>query len=218
METLANPYSALLLLGSVMALPFIVVASTSFVKIATVLLILRSALGIQQAPPNMALYAVALALSVFIMAPVGDAMLKEAARLEQLGAFNSIQTFLELGGSLFAPIGEFLAKHSRPEMTQLFTNRATILWPEEFRVSIGPNNILIQVPAFLLSELSLAFQIAILVYLPFVVIDLVVANVLTALGMMMVSPTLVSIPFKLLLFVLIDGWYRLLDGLVLSYV
>jgi len=218
METLANPYSSLLLLGSALALPFVVVASTSFIKIATVLLVLRSALGIQQAPPNMALYAVALALSVFIMAPVGDAMLKEAARLEQLGAFNSVQTFLELGGALFAPISEFLAKHSRPEMTELFSSRATILWPEEFRVSIGPNNILIQAPSFLLSELSLAFQIAILIYLPFVVIDLVVANVLTALGMMMVSPTLVSIPFKLLLFVLIDGWYRLLDGLVLSYV
>ncbi|KMW56381.1 Flagellar biosynthesis protein FliP [Candidatus Rhodobacter oscarellae] len=200
-----------------MALPFAVVAMTSFIKIAIVLLVIRNALGIQQAPPNMALYTVALVLSVFIMAPMGDAILGSAAALEQDGGFQSLTSFIERGGVLLEPLASFLNHNTDVGTADLFRSRATTLWPEDFRNQLSEDSLLIMVPSFLLSELTNAFEISVLIYLPFAVVDLVVANILTAMGMMMVSPAMISMPFKLLLFVLVDGWYRLLDGLVLSY-
>lgn len=217
MENLTGPYASLLVIAAVLAIPFFVVSTTSFIKIAVVLLIVRNALGIQQAPPNMAIYAVAIVLSVFVMAPVGDGMLQAAAELEDIGAFGSIEQFLSNSGRLFVPLTEFLKDNTSPGTTQIFADRATMAWPEDFRARVEEDSALILVPAFLLSELTSAFKMGILIYLPFVIVDLVVANVLTALGMMMVSPTMISVPFKLLLFVAIDGWFRLMDSLILSY-
>ena len=166
----------------------------------------------------MALYTIAFVLSVFIMAPVANETMELANGLEAEGVFDSLRGFLDRGGAMFEPIRAFMFHNTEPQTLQAFSARAQDMWPESFVEKISlDSNFLVVVPAFVISELTLAFEAGILVYLPFIIVDLVVANVLTALGMMMVSPAMISLPFKLLLFVLIDGWFRLSDGLILSY-
>lgn len=218
MEAIQDPYSSLILLSIVLILPLLVVSTTSFIKISVVLFIVRGALGVQQAPPNMALYAIAVVLSVFVMAPVGNDILNEASLLDTKGSFESLEMFMADGQSLFDPLTAFMRINTDQHIIETFTTRAENFWPKEFLRNISTdNNLLILIPAFLVSELAVAFKIGILLSLPFIVVDLVVANVLTALGMMMVSPMMISLPFKLLLFITVNGWLRLTDGLILSY-
>jgi len=115
------------------------------------------------------------------------------------------------------PYREFLLKHSSPDERAFFTETARELWADEHHDQISEDNLFILLPSFMVGELTIAFEIGFLLYLPFVVIDLVVSNILLAMGMMMLSPTTISLPFKLLLFVFLDGWSRLVHGLVLSY-
>lgn len=213
LETL--PSTLFVALMALSMVPFFVIMTTAFVKLAVVMLLLRNALGVQGIPPNMALYGMASILTVYIMAPVG----REAYEV----VINSGITFenmesVALGFQAVAePFRQFLMKHADETEIVFFLDTAEILWPKEQFEVVDKNSMLILIPAFSISELSKAFEVGFLLYLPFVVIDLIVSNILLAMGMMMVSPTTVSLPFKLLLFVLVDGWARLLHGLVLTY-
>ena len=195
--------------------PFIAVMTTSFVKLVVVLSLVRNALGVQQIPPNMALHGLALILTLYIMAPVvlhikgtltgADFKHADSAQLEQL---------LEQGG---APLKVFLLKHSEARERAFFVRTAKALWPKAEALTVTEDNYLVLIPAFTVTELTAAFKIGFLLYLPFITIDLIISNILLAMGMMMVSPMTISLPFKLLLFVLLDGWTRLIHGLVLTY-
>lgn len=219
MGALQDPYVGLVFIGLVLLVPFLVLATTTFIKIAVVLFMVRNALGVQQAPPNLALYAIAIVMSVYIMTPVGDAMYKaglEASEFNDLTRLSDLFTALV---PIVEPLTEFMRSNTSATVFEAFVSRAQVVWPDEFLEEVNPSeHILVLIPAFMLSELTKAFEIGLLLYLPFVVIDLVVANVLTALGMMMMSPVVISMPIKLLIFVLVEGWFRLIDGLILSYV
>ncbi|EBY6849581.1 EscR/YscR/HrcR family type III secretion system export apparatus protein [Salmonella enterica subsp. enterica] len=191
-----------------------VVAGTSFLKISVVLSLLRNALGIQQIPPNMALYGMALILSIFIMAPV---MYQVSNNLQESSlTFETENLFERVDNEVITPYKSFLEKHASQNQVDFFSNTAMQLWPEEMNV-VPSNSIFIMLPAFMVSQLIDAFKIGLLLYLPFIAIDLIVSNVLLAMGMMMVSPMTISLPFKILLFVMINGWERVLSQLILSY-
>jgi type III secretion protein R len=210
-----DPFLLILALVGLSLAPFVAVMVTSFAKLAIVMFLIRNALGIQEIPPNVVLYGLALILSIYIMAPVGLATFE---RLEgtDLRTLDTRAVFAALADAA-TPLREFLGKHSDPETRTFFVDAADRLWPESMRRDLDESNLLVLVPAFTASELRRGFEIGFLIYLPFVVIDLVVSNILLAMGMMMVSPMTISLPFKLFLFVLVDGWSRLIQGLVLSY-
>ena len=189
--------------------------STSFVKLVVVISLVRNALGIQQIPPTMTLHGLAIILSIYIMAPVGIEAV-EALEGQDLNAMDA-SSLIEALGQAAEPFRSFLDKHTSAEEQAFFLKTATRLWPKEHAENIRRDSFLILIPAFTVSELTAAFQIGFLLYLPFIAIDLIISNILLAMGMMMVSPMTISLPFKLLLFVLLDGWTRLIHGLVLSY-
>ncbi|WP_029300158.1 SctR family type III secretion system export apparatus subunit AscR [Aeromonas hydrophila] len=196
-------------------LPFIAVMATSFVKLAVVFSLLRNALGVQQIPPNMAMYGLAIILSIYVMAPVGFATQDYLRQNEvSLAKSESVEKFLDEG---MAPYRTFLKKQIKPREHAFFIDSTKQLWPSEYAYRLESDSLLILLPAFTVSELSRAFEIGFLIYLPFIAIDLIISNILLAMGMMMVSPMTISLPFKLLLFVLLDGWARLTHGLVISY-
>ncbi len=221
MTNLAIPsYFSLLVLSAILAvIPFLVVAATSFAKISIVLFLVRNALGIQQTPPGVLINTVAIVLTIFIMAPVLREIYTIIADPGQ--SYETIQDFEFVFGEAVQPLKAFLAMHSRPEALEFFVETTTKLWassPGTQTMTARPDDITILLPAFLVSELTRAFEIGFLLYLPFLVIDFVVSVIIVAMGMSMLSPTVISTPLKLLLFVFIDGWSRLLQGLVLSYV
>lgn len=210
-----SPSSALITVVLLALAPFVVVMVTSFTKIVVVLSLLRNALGLQQVPPNVVLNGLALVLSVYVMYPVG---LEMQSRLASVNArFDSTESLLRSADGAKEPLREFLIKHSREVERAFFLKTAKRALKPEQAAQLTDRDFIVIVPAFTVSELSVAFEIGFLIFLPFLVIDLVISNVLMALGMMMLSPTTVSLPFKLLLFVLIDGWVKLVHGLVLTY-
>lgn len=209
-----NPVNLLIILLMAAMLPFAVLMVTSYTKLAVVFSLLRSALGIQQVPPNMVLYGISLTLTVYIMSPVGYAMF-DLVKNEPIDN-ASVKTIFETIGKAKGPMQAFLAKHVREEDRQFFEKTLKKIWPEQ-EDRKGPDDIIVLIPAFMLSELTAAFEIGFVLYLPFVAIDLIVSNVLMALGMIMMSPLVISLPFKLLLFVMLDGWGRIVQNLVLSY-
>ncbi len=217
-----DPIALLLIAVGLSLVPMVVVLTTSFVKLSVVMVLLRNALGLQQAPPNTAMYGLAMILSVYIMAPVFTQSFQKlepvVLALEQSGPVSD--RLPELGLALrdgVQPLREFMLRISKPENRQFFLDTAHRLWGEEAAKDAKEDDLIILAPAFLVSELTSAFQIGFLLFLPFVIIDLIVSNVLLAMGMMMVSPMTISLPLKLFLFVMIDGWTRLLQGLVLTY-
>lgn len=211
--------SLIVLFVGISLLPLMVVTCTSFIKIAVVLLITRNALGIQQIPPNIVVYSIAFAATIFVMAPV----------LQPLGHWINMNEFpnqimsKSTGGinslinELSEPMKTFMVKHTRPALQQMLLESAAKLWPENMRAEISKSHWTLVLPGFVLSELQSAFEIGFLIYLPFVAIDLLVANLLLALGMQMVSPMVISTPLKLLLFIVINGWTHLLNKLLLTY-
>jgi type III secretion protein R len=203
----------LVLLGALALLPAAVVTLTSFLKISIVLSVARSALGAPQVPPATAVTGLALLLTATIMAPVGEQALAAArAGPEPRGVAATV----EVARRAAEPLRAFLARHARPDDREAFLDLARTL-----RASGAPGpgaeDFAVLAPAFVVSELRRAFTIGFLVFVPFLVVDLVVANVLLALGLSQLSPTSVSLPFKLLLFVAVDGWRLLARGLALSY-
>jgi len=196
-------------------LPFVAMMVTSYTKIVVVLGLLRNALGVQQVPPNMVLNGIALIVSVYIMAPLGmEVMDRVRVQGVPLAATAQMAQLLETAQD---PVRKFLEKHAQPREKSFFLKSAASIWPPERAQKLKADDLIVLAPAFTLSELTSAFRIGFLIYLAFVVVDLVIANVLLALGLSQVTPTQVSIPFKLLLFVAMDGWSTLLHGLVLGY-
>jgi type III secretion protein R len=217
MPNTPDPVVVLLTLGLLSLAPFMAIMVTSFAKIVIVLSLVRNALGLQQVPPNLVVNGLALVLSMYIMAPLG-VQLSQVAE-QRLAGGNQLQakTLLEILGDSRDPLRQFLSKHAQPREREFFVQSASRLWPPEQAQNLRDDDLMVLVPAFTVSELTAAFKIGFIIYLAFVVIDLVVANVLVALGMIMFSPTVVSVPLKLLLFVLLDGWAKLVHGLILTY-
>jgi type III secretion protein R len=219
MTNLAIPtYFSLIVLSAIIAVvPFLVVAATSFAKISIVLFLVRNALGIQQTPPGVLINTVAIVLTLFIMAPILREMYGIISDPRQ--SFETIDDYEAIFFEATAPLIGFLQLHARPEATAFFVETTTLLWAQyDVEMQVTDNDIVVLLPAFLISELTRAFEIGFLLYLPFLVIDFVVSVIIVSMGMSMLSPTVISTPLKLLLFVFIDGWSRLLQGLVLSYV
>ena len=211
-----TPSSALITVVVLALAPFVAVMVTSFTKLVVVLSLLRNALGLQQVPPNVVLNGLALVLSLYVMYPVGSEMGRRIEGLDQIG--GSTKSMLQAADAAKEPLREFLHKHSRPVERGFFLKTAQRSLKPEQSAGLTDRDFLVVVPAFVVSELAVAFEIGFLIFLPFIVIDLVISNILMAMGMMMLSPTTVSMPFKLLLFVLIDGWVKLTHGLILTYV
>lgn len=210
-----NPLVLIAAVGIFALVPIAITMLTSFVKLAVVLMLLRNALGVQQIPPNMAIYGLCIILTAYIMAPI----LIEVRQIFEAEAFdpNDLPAIARSADTLLEPFRAFLQKHADPAQTEFFVTSAQHLWPEDHAITADPDSYLILIPAFVISELTNAFEIGFIIYLPFIAIDLIVSNILLAMGMMMVSPVTISLPLKLFLFVMIDGWSRLIHGLVLTY-
>lgn len=210
-------------LAGLSLLPFVLVMVTSFVKIAVVLSIVRSALGTQQIPPTQVITGLAIVLTIYIMVPVGLDIQRAIAPLIPRGKTSDLMSaatvdlIISAGKRAKEPLRKFLLKHSHEKDRAMFWRLAWEMRAEEDRPSLGADDFTIIVPSFVISELKEAFQIGFIIFVPFIVVDMVVANILLSLGMMMLSPTTISLPFKLLLFVLVDGWHLITRGLVMGY-
>ena len=206
-------------LAGLALLPFVAMMVTSFAKFVIVLGLLRQALGLQQVPPNMVVNGIALVMTLYVMAPVlmqANDNIRERARGGQM-SFQKVDDIGAAYDAVAVPLREFLLKHSEERDRLFFMRSASKLWPPERAQNLREDDMLVLVPGFTVSELTAAFKTGFILYLAFLLVDLIVANILLALGMSMVSPTIISVPFKLLLFVALDGWARLLQGLVLGY-
>lgn len=197
--------------------PLLALVATSYLKIVVVLGLVRNAIGVQQVPPNMVLAAIAIVLSAYIMAPVGQAIHQA---IESSGASTARLTPKAIAGILDGvrqPLGAFMTRHTLPEDRAFFVDTSRALWGESSTLRVDEGSMLVLAPAFTVRELTRAFQIGFILYLAFLAIDLVVAAIVQALGLSMLSPTPIAIPFKLLLFVAFDGWQKLIQALVLGY-
>ena len=210
-----DPLVIALFIGALSLMPMLLIVCTAYLKIVIVLMITRNAIGVQQVPPSMAINGIALAATLFIMAPVGYEMatLAKGSPMD----LSSVQALQQTGLEVVKPLRAFMLRNSDPDiLTHLLENTAR-LWPAQMAEEVQREDLILLMPAFVLSQLQVGFEIGFLVYIPFIVIDLIVSNLLLALGMQMVSPMTISLPLKLLLFVLVSGWSRLLDSLFLSY-
>jgi type III secretion protein R len=210
-----DPIYLTIVLVALSLAPFAALMVTSFIKVSIVLELVRNALGIQQVPPNMVIHGLALILTVYIMAPVGYdtfEILNQALQKKE-----NFQELVDDSMKAKEPLRKFLMKHSESKERKFFVRTSTKLWKGEAAKELKEDDLLVLIPAFTVNELTSAFKIGFLIYIPFVIIDLIVSNILLAMGMMMVSPIMISVPFKLLLFVLLDGWTKLIHGLVLSF-
>jgi type III secretion protein R len=197
--------------------PIGLVMVTSYTKIVVVLSLLKNALGLQQVPPAIVTNGLALVLSWYVMYPVGVQVM-ESIEQDQLRP-RALQTLTmqEIYDRAKTPMRAFLDKHAKVHERTFFMDAAKRLMGDKYTATMSEKDFVILVPAFAVSELTEAFLIGVVIALPFIVIDLLVANVLMALGMQMMSPTMISLPIKLLLFVMLDGWSRLAHALVLTY-
>jgi len=212
---LPDPVTLIGVLGALALVPFIAIMVTSFVKIAVVLTLIRNALGVQSIPPNSAIYGLAIILTVYIMAPVAMSM-HDTLKDKDLNLADTGKLLQEVNEAA-TPFRDFLKKHVRRDQQEFFLRTTRAMWPESLSNQVDVDSWMILIPAYTVSELTSAFEIGFLIYLPFIAIDLIVSNILLAMGMMMVSPLTISLPFKLFLFVMMDGWSRLIHGLVLTY-
>jgi type III secretion protein R len=205
-------------------LPFIIMILTSFLKIVIVLSLLRSALGVQQAPPNQIINGVAFMLSLFVMYPTAlkiyeaaNKTINETKAPDSLIAQGSSTYIIQIAKDAGVPMRDFLKRNSSVAHQALFYRMAYRVLPENFRPDLKPDDTIILVPAYITSQLKDAFEIGVLIYIPFFVIDLVTSNILLAMGMMMLSPVTISMPLKLFLLVMLDGWTLLIQGLVSTF-
>ena len=208
-QSYSLPVQTLLLLTALTFLPAVLLLMTGFTRIVIVLSLLRHALGTQASPPNQVLVGLALFLTLFVMGPVFDRIYDDA----YTPYTQQKITFQQALDRAQAPLRTFMLKQTREPDAALFLRLARVEAPKAkedipFRVLV---------PAFVTSELKTAFQIGFMVFIPFLIIDIVVASVLMSMGMMMVSPVLISLPFKLMLFVLVDGWNLLIGSVVASF-
>lgn len=205
-------------------LPFIVMLLTSFLKIVVVLSLLRSALGVQQAPPNQVINGVAFMLSLYIMYPTALQMyeaaqgaISETQAPESMFMVESSSYVINIAEKTREPLRQFLKRNSAVKHQVLFYRMAYRILPDIHKENLSPDDFIILVPAYITGQLKDAFEIGVLIYIPFFVIDLVTSNILLAMGMMMLSPVTISMPLKLFLLVMLDGWTLLIEGLVLTF-
>ena len=223
----ANPAPGIITQVTVIAglslLPFAVMLLTSYIKVVIVLSLLRNALGVQQSPPNQVLNGIALLITVYVMFPTGLAMYNDAASyIEQnepnlLVSGQSAEFIINVVDKAKEPMRGFLQRNTSAKHMNGFYQLAYKSFPENFRGGLKTNDFIVLVPSFITSQLKAAFEIGVLIYLPFFVIDLVTSNILLAMGMMMLSPLTIALPLKLLLIVMVDGWTLIIQGLVLSF-
>jgi flagellar biosynthetic protein FliP len=204
-----NAVQILLLVGGITLIPALLFTVTGFTRILIVLGFIRTGLGTPTAPPNQVLVGIAFFLTLFVMAPTIKDIKTEAIDPLSAGKITQVQAIDRGQG----PLREFMFKQTRPKDIALFASLAKLKRPET-RKDI-PTYVLI--PAFIISELKTAFQIGFLIFLPFLVIDLVVSSTLMSMGMMMLPPVFISLPFKILLFVLVDGWSLITQSVVQSF-
>lgn len=216
--SLSQPLVLVVLLALAALAPFLFMSLTAFVKISTVLQITRGAIGAQNIPSNTVIMALAAALTVVAMAPVGTKIMDRAEPLFDQGGARATSEFVAgLLGAAREPLRGFLkANASERERSRFFELARQSHAPAD-RDLVGRDDLSIVIPAFVVTELIEAFALGFAIYLPFLVIDLVVANVLLSLGMQMMSPTQIALPFKLLLFVAVDGWGLLAQALISGY-
>ncbi|CAN2251710.1 MULTISPECIES: flagellar type III secretion system pore protein FliP [Bacillus] len=208
-ENVSSSVKLLLLLTVFSVAPGILILMTCFTRIVIVLSFVRTSLATQSMPPNQVLIGLALFLTFFIMAPTFSEINKEALTplMDNKISLDEAYTKAE------EPIKEFMSKHTRQKDLALFMNYANMDKPE----SLKDIPLTTMVPAFAISELKTAFQIGFMIFIPFLIIDMVVASVLMSMGMMMLPPVMISLPFKILLFVLVDGWYLIVKSLLQSF-
>jgi type III secretion protein R len=204
-------------------LPFAIMLLTSYIKMVIVLSLLRNALGVQNSPPNQVLNGIAIIMTIYVMFPTGVAMyaagedyMKDKPPTDLFSA-ESTTYLLNVMDLSKEPLRDFLMRNTSTKHMQGFYQLAYKSFPEPFRQSLKPTDFLIVIPSFITSQLKAAFEIGVLIYLPFFVIDLVTSNILLAMGMMMLSPLTIALPLKLLLIVMVDGWTLIIQGLVLSF-
>ena len=229
-----DPFTLILVLVGLSLLPLVAMVATSYLKIVVVISLIRNALGIQSIPPNMVVNALAVILTFYIMAPVASeswGIIAETQKQRNAAAATAPATAGQVEAApaqlnlstidiekAAEPFRVFLSQHTAPRERAFFINTAEMLWGKDGEPAVvDPESFAILLPAFCVSELTKAFQIGFLVYLPFIAIDIIVSNILLAMGMMMVSPVTISLPFKLLLFVMVNGWTLLIQGLVKGY-
>ena len=204
-------------------LPFAIMLLTSFIKIIIVLSLLRNALGVQQAPPNQALNGVALLMTIYVMFPTCLAMYSEASEYIQKEAPKNLFSsdaagyIVNVADKTKAPLKSFLIRNMSSSHQASFYQLAYQSAPEGYQKEIKKDDFIVIIPAYITSQIKGAFEIGVLIYLPFFVIDLVTSNILLAMGMMMLSPLTIALPLKLLLIVMIDGWTLIIQGLVQTY-
>ncbi|MFA6119540.1 MAG: type III secretion system export apparatus subunit SctR [Parachlamydiales bacterium] len=215
--------SKLAILAGLALLPFAVMLLTSFVKIIIVLSLFRNALGIQQTPPNQVLNGLALLLTIYVMFPTGLAMYNSSkdviakAGTSPVFSPQSAQSIIEIVDASKEPLKGFLLRNTMTKHIKSFYQLAYKIFPEPYKSSLKPNDFIILMPSYITSQLKAAFEIGVLIYLPFFVIDIVTSNILLAMGMMMLSPLTIALPIKLLLLVMVDGWTLLVQGLVMTF-
>ncbi|WP_172252833.1 flagellar type III secretion system pore protein FliP [Saccharibacillus deserti] len=201
--------SVLLLITVISIAPALLVLMTSFTRIVIVLSFVRTSLGTQQMPPNQVLVGLALFLTLFIMSPTMSAINETALQPYIQGDLTQMEALNQAA----VPMKEFMFKHTREKDLLLFMEYTGAEKPESFQ----DIPLTVMVPAYAISEMKTAFQMGFMIYIPFLVIDIVVSSTLMAMGMMMLPPTVISLPFKILLFVLVDGWYLVVKSLLLSF-
>jgi len=208
-QDVAVSLQIILLLTILSLAPSILIMTTSFVRIVIVLSFIRNALGTQQVPPNQVVVGLALFLTFFVMAPVFTQINNQAIQPYMAGEISQQETFQKAS----EPLRQFMFKQTKEKDLALFVSMAKIPRPKTSKDV--PTSVLI--PAFIISELKTAFTMGFLIYIPFLVIDMVIASVLMSMGMMMLPPIMISLPFKLLLFVLVDGWHLIARSLIVGF-
>ena len=207
----------LAVLAGLSLLPFAVMLLTSFTKIVVVLSLLRNALGVQQTPPNQVLNGIGLLVTIYVMFPTAMKMYQASEKVwdkapTQMFSSEAAGFVVEVIDKGKEPLRDFLQRNCSSKHMNSFYKLAYRMFPEPFKKELKPNDFIILIPSFITSQLKSAFEIGVLIYLPFFVIDLVVSNILLAMGMMMLSPLTIALPIKLLLIVMLDGWTVLVQG------
>lgn len=212
-----DPIGIIILLAGLSFIPIIFILTTSFIKIAMVCMLTRESLGVQQVPPNIVIYGLSLVLSFYVMGPVYNNTYNSLNEDIMQNKPITAQTLITTFDKSSQPVKLFLMKHSNKLEQQFFYQTLQHYWTPDMMTNVKSDDFVILVPAFVVSELTQGFKIGFLIYLPSVIIDIIISNILMAMGMMMMSPVTISLPIKLLLFVSIDGWARLIKVLLGTY-
>lgn len=213
---IANPVGLIAFLGILSVLPIIFILTTCFIKISMVLILTRESLGVQQVPPNIVIYSLSLILSFYVMGPVYNNTYQALVQKKNSSTTDG-QAIIQAFQQSSTNIKSFLLKQTPPTEQEFFYQSLKKFWSPSMMSGVMKDDLVILIPAFMVSELTKAFKVGFLIYLPSIIIDIIVSNILMAMGMMMMSPVTISLPIKLLLFISIDGWSRLIHSLLSSY-